>query len=516
MRGIRRLGILLGFLLLLPAAAGSAPLELRILHVNDFHGFALPYKPPGADEPLGGIASLARAAGRLRSEKPTLLLAAGDMIQGNALANLFEGKPVVEMMNAMGFDAMAAGNHEFDFGRETLRKRIGEARFPVLCANVGGFDAFRPYKIFTVNGLAVAVVGIVAADTPVTTHPRNVAGLSFLPPEEAVGRALEEIGGRADLVVVLSHMGFAADRALAEKVRGIDVIVGGHSHTKVERPARVGDTIIVQAWEHAKALGVLDLVVDKGREGARVTGYAGRLEEISPGRGGEDENVAGIVAAYRREMDAVLDRRIGTTPVDLDGENVRTKETNLGDFLADVLRRTAGADAALINGGAIRTGIRKGDVRLRDVYSVLPFENYVVAVRLTGRRILEALEHGVSSVEEGAGRFPQVSGLSFRYSRSAPPGSRVREVRVGGRPVDLDAEYSVATLDFLAIGGDGYTAFGDAVRASRDFSMVGGVLKGEKMVYSDPGRWVRDVVRKEIEQGAAFPAGAGGRIAEVD
>lgn len=516
MRGIRRLGLLLGFLLLLPAAAGAAPIEIRILHINDFHGFALPYKPAGAGESLGGIASLAGTAGKLRAEKPTLLLAAGDMIQGHALANLFEGKPVIEMMNAMGFDAMAAGNHEFDFGQEILRKRIGEAGFPVLCANVEGFDGLKPYKIFTVNGIAVAVIGVVAADTPVTTHPRNVAGLTFLPPEVAVESALKEIGGRGDLVVVLSHMGFAADRALAEKVRGIDVIVGGHSHTKVERPAQVGNTIIVQAWEHAKALGVLDLVVDKGKEGARVAGYAGRLEEISPGRGGKDGKVAGIVAVYRREMDAVLDRRIGNTPVDLDGENVRARETNLGDFLADVLRRTAGADAALINGGAIRTGIRKGDIRLRDVYSVLPFENYIVAVRLTGRRILEALEHGVSSVEEGAGRFPQVSGLSFRYARSAPPGSRVREVRVGGRPVDLDAEYTVATLDFLAIGGDGYNAFGDAVRASRDFSMVGGVLKGEKMVYSDPGRWVRDVVRKEIEQGTGFPDGAGGRITEIE
>jgi 2',3'-cyclic-nucleotide 2'-phosphodiesterase (5'-nucleotidase family) len=508
MREIRRLGLFLALLLLAPSIAGAAPAEIRILHVNDFHGFALPHRPVGSEVPLGGIAALAAAAKRLRAEKPALLLAAGDMIQGHAVANLFEGKPVVEIMNAMRFDAMALGNHEFDFGQETLKKRIEEAEFPVLAANVEGFAPSKPYAVFPVGGVSVAVIGVVTADTPVTTHPRNVAGLAFLPPEEAVERCLKEVRGRADVVVVLSHLGFAADRTLAEKVRGIDVIVGGHSHTKVERPARIGGTIVVQAWEHGKALGVLDLSV----EGGKVTGVSGRLVEIVAGRGGEDEEVGRIVAVYRGKMDAVLDGKIGETPVDLDGENVRARETNLGDFLADAIRKTARADAALINGGAIRTGIRKGAIRLRDVYSVLPFENYIVALRLTGAQIREALEHGVSAPEEGAGRFPQVSGLAFRYRRSAPPGSRVLEIRIGGRPIDAAREYTVATLDFLAVGGDGYRAFGDALRSSRDYSSVGGVLRGEKMVYSDPGRWVRDVVRAEISGGAVFSVLPEGRI----
>jgi 5'-nucleotidase/UDP-sugar diphosphatase len=221
------------------------------------------------------------------------------------------------------------------------------------------------------------------------------------------------------------------------------------------------------------------------------------------------------VEKYRRQLDAVLDGRVGESEVALDGENVRKRETNFGDLVADIMRSVSGADAALINGGGIRAGIARGPILVKDIYTALPFDNYIVAIRLTGRQLLGALEHGVAQVENGAGAFPQVSGVVFTYAPTSPAGSRVREVSIGGQPLEPDREYTVATNDFLAAGGDGYTAFGDAVRASRDFAVVGGLLLGEKLVYNDSGRWLRDVVMDSVREKHQIAPAVDGRITEL-
>ncbi len=485
--------------------------EIRILHVNDFHGFAEPYKPLGSDELLGGIPYLAAKADSLRKEKPSLLLSAGDMIQGNNWANLFQGESVMEWMNEMRFDAMVLGNHEFDYGQEVLKKRISEARFPILGANVEGLAPLKPYVIKELKGIRIALIGIVTEDVPLSTHPRNVAGLKFVSPIETVEKYIQELKEKADVIVVLSHIGYPSDRDLAEKVKGIDVIVGGHSHTRITKPVSLGNTLIVQAWEHGKALGILDLTIKDGK----IIRSEGHLQEIRPEKGKGDKATLAIMKKYRKRVDAVLNERIGETEVDLDGENVRKRETNLGNFIADIMRRASGADVTLINGGGIRTSIRKGEVRVKDIYSVLPFDNYIVAIKLTGRQLGEALEHGVSAAEDEEGRFPQVSGLSFKYSPLERKGSRMKEISVAGHPINLDREYIVATNDFLAVGGDGYKAFGEAIQSSRNFSVVGGMMKGEKVVYSESGRWLRDVVVEYIKEKKRIAPLIEGRIIEI-
>jgi 2',3'-cyclic-nucleotide 2'-phosphodiesterase (5'-nucleotidase family) len=505
---------ILSFLLLLLCSlsfASAEEREIRILYLNDFHGFAESYRPLASREMLGGIPYLAAKVSALRREKPSLLLSAGDMIQGNAWANLVQGESVIAVMNAMNFDAMVIGNHEFDFGQETLKKRISEAAFPVLGANVEGVELLKPYVIKEFNGIRIAIIGVTTEDTPVSTHPRNVYGLNFLPPADTVRNYLGELRDRADIVLVLSHIGYHSDRRLAEQVKGIDVIVGGHSHTRVDKPSVAGKTIIVQAWEHAKVLGVLDLTLDNGK----IVKAEGRLEEIRPQTGEEESDVLAIVQTYRQKMDAVLSEPVGETGVDLDGEKVRKAETNLGDLITDIIRQASGAEVAIVNGGGIRTSIKKGEIRVRDVYSVLPFDNYIVAIKLSGREIKEALEHGVSATEGDEGRFPQVSGLAFTYSPTAPVGSRVKEVVISGRPLDPDKQYSVATNDFLAAGGDGYRAFGDALRASKDFEVIGGMMKGEKLFYSDSGRWLRDVVIQYIREKKSIAPVTEERIREV-
>jgi 5'-nucleotidase / UDP-sugar diphosphatase len=485
--------------------------DLRILYVNDFHGFAEAYKPLGSDEPLGGVAALAGKVQALRQEKPTLLLAAGDMIQGNNWANMSQGESVIELMNALQFDAMVLGNHEFDFGQEELKKRIAESAFPVLGANVEGLDPIKPFIIKERSGLRVGIVGIVTEDTPVATHPRNVFGLTFLSSIETIEKTLRELKSQTDIVILLSHIGHAADRAIAEKVKGINVIVGGHSHTKILKPVRIGDTLIVQAWEHGKVLGVLDLTIRDGR----VVGYDGRLEEVKPNLEKEDRTILALVEKYKQRVDKALNIPIGEAEIDLDGENVRKRETNLGNFVADIMRQASKADAALINGGTIRTNLSRGEIRVKDVYSVLPFDNYIVAVKLSGKQIAEALEHGVSGVEERAGRFPQVAGMTFTYSPSAAKGSRIREILISGQPLDPYREYTIATNDFLAAGGDGYSAFAEAMKSSKTFSVVGGMLQGEKVVYSDGSRWLRDVVVECIREKGKIAPMREGRITEV-
>ena len=484
---------------------------IRILYVNDFHGFAEPYKPLGSDKMLGGIAYLSSEVNELRNGRPSLLLAAGDMIQGNNWANLFQGESVIEVMNKMRFDAMVVGNHEFDFGQGVLKKRISEAVFPVLGADVEGIDALNPYVIKEIAGIKVGIIGVVTDETPVSTHPRNVAGLKFNSPAATVKKYIEELKGKVDIIIVLSHIGYHADRVLAEKVKGIDVIVGGHSHTEILSPAIIGNTIIVQAWEHAKALGVLDLTIEDGK----IIKHYGHLEEIKPETGKEDKDVREIVEKYNSKIDTVMNQPIGEAGVDLDGENVRKQETNLGDLVADIMRKIAGADVAIINGGGIRSSINQGEIKVKNVYTVLPFDNYIVAIRLTGAKIREALEFGLSAIGERAGRFPQVSGLSFTYSRSANAGSKIRDIFIAGRPVEPDREYVVATNDFLAAGGDGYKIFGEALKSSKDFSITGGALKGEKLVYNDSGRWVRDVVIEYIKDKKKIAPAVEGRIVQV-
>lgn len=509
----RFMAVLISLLLFIFFLAPSegAQHALRILHVNDFHGFAEPYKPLGSEKLQGGIAYLAGEVQRLRADMPSLLLAAGDMMQGNNWTNLFKGESAIEMMNAMRFDAMAVGNHEFDFGQDVLRERIAEAKFLVLCANVEGLGSLKPYVVKEIGGLRVGIIGVVTQDTPVATHPRNTEGLKFKSPAEAVRRHIGELKGAVDVIIVLSHIGYAADRALAESVEGINVIVGGHSHTKLDKPVTVGDTIIVQAWEHGKALGVLDLSVEDGK----VAGFSGRLEEIVPAPGREDKTVMAIVNKYERKADAALGEVIGTAGVDLDGENVRKRETNLGDLIADIIMRMSGADAAIINGGGIRTSINRGPIRVRDVYSVLPFDNYVVAVKLTGVQLRQALEHGVSGIEQGEGRFPQVSGITFTFYPSSPAGSRVGEIVVDGRPLDPGREYVVATNDFIAAGGDGYNAFGEAAKASGEFGVTGGTMRCGRLVYSDSGRWLRDMVVDYIKEHKRIEPAVEGRIKEA-
>ncbi len=498
-----RLPVLVVALVIVCAAyvgvAAAAENGVVILYMNDVHGRLESFKPQGADAPLGGLIKLATLVEDILSEKAgnVIILDAGDSLHGTNLVNLFEGKPMIEAGEVIGVDAMAIGNHEFNYGQAALLKRAEEAKYVFLSANTIEADTRRALfpgaVILPVGEKRVGVFGLTTVDTPTVTHPKNVEGLEFLDPIKVSSWMVPYLRDqeKVDLVIALTHIGYDDDRLLADSVSGIDIIVGGHSHTKLDQPEKVGDTIIVQSGEHAQFLGCLEV----GLEDGKITDYAGALIPCAP-EVVDNSEVGEIGRRYNKELEVKLGEVIGEAVVALDGEraNVRTKETNLGNLVADVMRDAGSADICLTNGGGIRASINAGPISVGDVFNVLPFDNTLVVLEVSGANIKAALERSVSEYPQQLGGFLQVSGLSFEFDPLKAPGERVVSVLVDNKPLDEKKTYTVATNDFLAAGGDGYD-----------------MLKDAKVVF-ESGDMLRDVFAEHIKALGKVSSDTEGRI----
>ncbi|MEJ8545760.1 bifunctional metallophosphatase/5'-nucleotidase [Brevibacillus borstelensis] len=444
------------------ALGDAATTHITIAHTNDTHGHIT------EDKNLKefGYAKIASLLKDWREENDNfLLLDAGDTFQGTVYVNQFQGESVVPILNYLGYNVMAAGNHEFDFGYEQLLKLRDMLKHPVISGNVfkaDGKELLVPTFKAEIGGKKFAFVGFVAEDTPILTHPNNVKGLTFKNPVEVAKVVVPQLKKEVDHVIVVSHVGVDVDREIAKNVPGIDLIVGGHSHTPLEKPELVNGTYIVQDWEYGKSLGRADLYY-LGKELVAFSGGLKAYDETVQA----DPEVEKMVQEIVKKIDEVMEVVIAKSEVDLDGDRalVRKKETNVGNLIADImLERTKSipgheADVALTNAGGIRTQLKAGDITKKNLYTLLPFPNTLVVIEVTGEELRQALESGVSKVESGEGRFPQISGMSFTYNPSKPAGERVVEVKVGGQPLDPKKTYKVATNDFLATGGDGYESF---------------------------------------------------------
>lgn len=452
---------LLVLALAVPAMAADG--KLTLVYVNDVHGHIEPFTRSGAKEEVGAFAKASVFIEELRKENPNvLLLAAGDMVHGTNVVTLFGGLPMVELMNHMRFDAMVLGNHEFNYGQEQLLKLADAAKFPFLGANVVRDDGTlfcEDYAIFDVGGVKVGVFGLTTTDTPIVTHPKDVIGLKFLCPVITATKMVNALSGQVDMIVCLSHLGFDIDHALAHAVPGIDLIVGGHSHTLVAEPEVVGKTLIVQDYDWAEYVGVLDLEVADGK----IAAFDGKLVQITKDMPvpAPDSPVAVTVRNYETALTEKMAVKVGRTEVLLDGEraNVRTGTTNLANLITDAMLEATGADIVIANGGGIRASIKAGDITLGDIYTVLPFDNTLFAIELTGDKIVAALEHGLSAYPAQTGGFCQIAGMTLKFDPEKPAGSRIVEVLVAGKPIVADKLYVLATNDFMAAGGDGYVWF---------------------------------------------------------
>jgi 2',3'-cyclic-nucleotide 2'-phosphodiesterase (5'-nucleotidase family) len=460
-----------------PLAVGPPPesdglKRVRIVHTNDFHGRLLPQQVGG--RAAGGSAVLAAHfdSAAARFSGPTIVLSAGDDMQGTAISNLSWGRATIAAHNAAGYDAAALGNHEFDWGQDTLVARVRESRFPWLAANV--FVArtrrqpewVRPWVMIERGGVRTAVIGIALRTTPEIVLVGRTAGLEFGAEAPAIDQAAREArAAGADFVVVTAHVGASCEQsgsAPAEASAGcrgeileiadaltepVDLIVGGHTHRRV---LTAEDSIpIVEAASYSMAYSVTDLEWRAGR--AAVLTREVRVpfaDEVTP-----DTQVARVVAEWERNVRPVTERVIATLAQPMEREG---QEHALGNLIADALRVQTGAQASLVNNGSVRRALPAGPVSWGVLYELQPFANALVRVEVTGAQLRAALENAVS------GRTPDahISGMTVRYDPAAPAGERVREVRLDdGRVVDDDDVVTLGLSEFIATGGDRYTSF---------------------------------------------------------
>ncbi|MCA1285450.1 bifunctional metallophosphatase/5'-nucleotidase [Salipiger bermudensis] len=475
--------------LALTAGAASAEYSLTILHTNDFHSRFEPIskydstcgeEDNAAGECFGGsarlVTALEEAKGRLDNY---LLVDGGDQFQGTLFYTYYKGKLAAEMMNKMGYDAMTVGNHEFDDGPEVLRGFVDSVEFPVLMSNadVSGepllADAIMKSTIIEKNGEKIGLIGLTPQDTDELASPGP--NVIFTPPADAVQGEVDKLTEEGvNKIIVLSHSGYKVDLAVAENTTGVDVIVGGHSNTLLGEmdgaegpyPTMVGDTAIVSAYAYGKFLGELSVTFD---DDGTVTEASG-APLIMDASVTEDETTKSRIAEAAAPLDEIRNEIVAETAEEIVGARdvCRAMECSMGNLVADAMLdrvQDQGIQIAIANSGGLRASIDAGEVTMGEVLTVLPFQNTLSTFQITGATLVEALENGVSQMEEGAGRFPQVAGMSFSVDPSAEPGSRISEVMVGGEPVDPEATYGAVSNNYVRNGGDGYKMFVDAENA---------------------------------------------------
>lgn len=469
--------------LALSAGTAMADFPLTILHTNDFHARFEPIskydsgcsaEDNAAGECFGGTARLVTAIREARERaENSILVDGGDQFQGTLFYTYYKGKLAAEMMNQLGYDGMTVGNHEFDDGPEVLRGFMDALEFPILMSNadVSGepllADVLKKSTVIEVGGEKIGLIGLTPQDTDELASPGP--NVIFTDPSDAVQHEVDRLTEEGvNKIVVLSHSGYGVDQRVAEATTGVDVIVGGHTNTLLgdmegaegPYPTMVNGVAIVSAYAYGKFLGELNVVFDDEGNVKEASGAPIIMDAAVT----EDQATVDRIAEAAKTLDEIRNKVVAETAEEIDGSRdaCRAGECEMGNLVADAMLdrvKDQGVVVAITNGGGLRASIDAGEVTMGEVLTVLPFQNTLSTFQTTGAVIVEALENGVSQVEEGAGRFPQVAGLSFAFDPAAEPGSRVSDVMVGGAPIDPEATYGVVTNNYVRNGGDGYSMF---------------------------------------------------------
>jgi 5'-nucleotidase / UDP-sugar diphosphatase len=474
MKRTRSLALALGLFLALigcqstPPAAPAAPalageVSLTILHTNDMHARAVEGK---AEIGYSRIATLVADA---RAKNPnTIVIDAGDAFHGLPFANLEQGASIVKLMNAVGYDYMTTGNHDYNYGQGRLLELEKQAQFKILAANVykDGKRLFAPYAIKEFGGLRVAFFGLATPETAYKSDPKNTVGITFTDPIAESKKVVAELAGKYDVLVAIAHLGIDASSEVtsvkvARAVPQIDVIIDGHSHSSLASETLANDTkaLIVQADSYGTSLGVVELRVGADRKILRSS--ARTITMATNPNTASDLKVKAAADEISAAQGPLLAVKVGATAIALEGKRdiVRTSETNLGKLIANGMRQATGADIAFINGGGIRDSIPAGDITKKNIFTVQPFGNMIWTTTVKGSELDAIIEHGVGKLPAPDGRFPHFAGLSYTLDASKPAGDRVSDIKVGGKAVDPNKDYSFALLNFEFGGGDEYTMF---------------------------------------------------------
>ncbi|MCA1406029.1 5'-nucleotidase C-terminal domain-containing protein [Ensifer sp. IC3342] len=529
-----RTGLMTASILALSSGAAFADYELNILHINDLHSriesinkfdSTCSAEDESKNECFGGVARLKSLIEQKRQEltgKNMLLLNAGDNFQGSLFFTTYKGAAEAEFLNLMKFDAMTVGNHEFDESEDGLASFLDKVTFPVVTANVLPSykskigDRIKPSIVLDVGGQKIGIVGAVANDTPELASP----GPDILIGEDVatITSAVEELKKQGvNKIIALTHVGYPRDLAAIAKIPDVDVVVGGHSHsllsntdekaegpypTMVDNPGGY-KVPVVQAGSYSKYLGDLVVTFDDSGVVKAANGDPILIDSsVKP-----DEAVLARIKELAKPIEELRTKVIAKTETPIDGsrENCRAKECEMGTLVADAMLdrvKGQGVTIAITNGGGLRASIDGGDVTMGEVITVLPFQNTLSTFQLKGADIRAALENGLSQVDEGGGRFPQVAGLKYSFERSKPAGSRLVSVEVkegeAFAPLDPEKTYSLVSNNFMRGGGDGYAVF---------------KTKGENAYDYGPG--LETVLADYLAAHQPFKPYTDGRITEV-
>lgn len=472
--------------LALSAGAAMADYSLTILHTNDFHARFEPIskydstcsaEDNTAGDCFGGTARLVTAVAEARARSNnSILVDGGDQFQGTLFYTFYKGAMAAEFMNLLGYDGMTVGNHEFDDGPEVLRGFMDSVEFPVLMSNADFSgeallsDKLLKSTVIERGGEKIGLIGLTPHDTDELASPGP--NVIFTDPVDAVQGEVDKLTAEGvNKIIVLSHSGYSVDQRVAAETTGVDVIVGGHTNTLLGEmdnaegpyPTMVNNTAIVSAYAYGKFLGELNVTFD---DDGNLTEASGQPILIN-GEVAEDAAVVARIGELAQPLEEVRNRVVAETAAEIVGvrEDCRARECAMGSLIADaMLARVAdqGIQIAIQNGGGIRASIDAGPVTMGEVLTVLPFQNTLSTFQVSGETMVAALENGASQWEEGAGRFPQVAGMSFTVDPSKPAGERVSDVMVAGAPIDPAATYGVVSNNYVRNGGDGYGMFVDA------------------------------------------------------
>jgi len=441
--------------------------KLTILHTNDMHGHYLPTKATWLDkEPdIGGFEALSYYVARERGDAAnSLLLDAGDFMTGSMICDIeymgAYGGALVAMMNLIGYDGMIPGNHEFDISVTNFKALEDIAEFPVFCANMAKGDEPLTEKachIYDVGGLKVGVIGLTYHQMRGMVSDPNLEGYDSIEPVSVMDSLITEIDPVTDVIIVLSHMGLGYDRYLAQATEGLDLIVGGHSHVELEKPEIVNGVLIVQAGSNCQFLGRIDLDV----EGDSIADYHGRLIPMLTENIGPDLQISAMVSRFNSEIESMYGEVIGK--LKYRWEHAHGEETVIGDWVTDVIKKRLYADLAIINSGAIRKDLDPGDITVRDILEMLPFDNEIVTFVCSGGQLRSIAEQNISYSAEGYIYPLQISGMTYTWCET-DSGNQIIDIMMDGRPIDNDRTYTVASIDYVVIYNS-LRFFGFKVRA---------------------------------------------------
>lgn len=476
--------------LALSATAAAADYKLTVLHTNDFHDRFEPISrfnsTCGAEDNaegkcFGGAARLVTAINEAKARHDNVLLVdAGDQFQGTLFFQFYAGSVQAEVMNQLGYDAMAVGNHEFNNGPEGLAGFVEAATFPVLMSNadISGepllADIIEKSVVIEKAGEMIGLIGV----TPVNNDELSSPGpnITFTNPAQAIQAEIDALqADGVNKIILLSHSGYATDLSIAIQTLGLDLIIGGHSNTLLSNtdedaagpyPTMTNGVPIVQAFAYGKYLGELEITFDDDGNVTEIMGEPILLDASVA----EDEATVARLAELAGPLDEVRNEVVSEASAAIEGDRsfCRAVECQMGNLITDAMLdrvKDQGIDIAFQNGGGIRASIDAGEITKGEVLTVLPFQNTLSTFQVTGATMVEALENGVSQVEEGAGRFPQVAGMSFKVDLTKEPGSRISDVMVGGAAIDPEKVYGVVSNNYVRNGGDGYGMFVDAMNA---------------------------------------------------